>query len=98
MVMEADDIIDYTLSLVCEEMLKAGINFPVEISKRIDRRARDTWGGCEPYIAHRKGADREERDARIRARARNGQLTTMLAANFNLSTRQVNRIIHSKDS
>lgn len=98
MVMDGDDIIDYTLALVCEEMLKVGIVVSAEIANRVDRRARDNYGGCEPYIAHRRGSAREERDAQIRFRASTGQTAAQLAETFRLSIRHVSRILRSTDN
>ncbi len=92
--MVSDCIIDFIMGLVEEEARKAGIHFPVEMRKAIDRRTRNTWGGSEPYIAHGREARIIERNEKIVALWDAGNHDVrMLATRFGLSTKQVRRIV-----
>lgn len=92
--MVEEDIILDILRLVSEEAGREGVVLPDRLAVKVERRARQLWGGCEPYVAHRTIDARMERNGRITAAWSHGERNLATLANrFGLSTKQVRRII-----
>jgi len=87
--MRADDPIRDTLRMVAEV-----VGISEELALRIERKVRENWGGDRPYIAHDYESRRIARNDAIQAAWDAGERDIgRLARRFNLSTKQIRRVI-----
>ena len=80
---------------ILRRVLALAPGFSAELVQ-VDREVRETWGGDRPYIARRAGQGSSARNDAIRRDHRAGERTGLLCRRYNLTPRQIQRIVREE--
>ena len=89
MVKHTDDVVEYTLRCV----LALTPRLEKAVIEAAEKQVRDVFGGDRLYVARRPGEGTTQRNEEIRRLHRNGERVPYLERKFQLSARQIYRII-----